>query len=126
MGKVSTSILLMILLLWVVFGILTAVLIPYFNWTYTNWLLTAPIFFSLFTVLNFKMVVLNPAVKVTALMASKTIRLLVTMAIILLYIVLVKENSILFVVTFGIYFVIDLIVETLIMVRMNRSKNASK
>lgn len=122
MGSPTKYIALTILFLWMLFGLFVAVVQNFFQQPYTNWLLAAPVFFSIFAAISFKKVVLNPAVKVTALMASKTIRLLLTMVVILLYIVLIKENSVVFVVNFGIFFVVYLVLETLIMVRTNRLK----
>lgn len=122
MQKSTNYTLLIVLFMWMIFGMFAVVALNFFKAAFTPWLLAAPVFFTLFALFTFKKVVLNPKVKVSALMASKTLRLLLSMVVILLYILLVKVNSIVFVITFGVYFILYLIVETLIMVRMNRKK----
>ena len=124
LGKASKYTLLTILLFWVIFDVLAYILLANAPLLFTPWLLAPPLFFSLFAAFSFKKVVLNPTVRVSALLFTKTARLLVTMALVLLYIVFVKDNSVVFVITFGAYFLLYLILETLIMVRMNRSKKA--
>jgi hypothetical protein len=122
MQKATNYTLLIVLFLWMVFGMFAVVVLNFFAAIFTPWLLAAPVFFTLFALFTVKRVVLNPKVKVSALMASKTLRLLGSMVVILLYILLVKVNSVAFVVTFGVYFILYLIIETLIMIRINRKK----
>jgi hypothetical protein len=122
MAKPNTYMLLVILFLWMVFGMFAIVLLNVFPGLFNPWLLIAPVFFSLFALFTIKRVALNTQVKISALMASKTLRLLLSMVVILLYILLIKVNSILFVVTFGSFFILYLVVETWIMVQMNKHK----
>jgi hypothetical protein len=122
MQKSTNYTLLIVLFMWMVFGMFAVVALNFFQAVFTPWLLAAPAFFSLFALFTFKKVVLNPQVKVSALMASKTLRLLLSMVVILLYILIIKVHSVVFVVTFGIYFVLYLLIETWIMVRLNRTK----
>jgi hypothetical protein len=65
-------------------------------------------------------VVLNPNVRIPVMLAVKTGKLLVTLFIVLLYILLVKVQTVTFLLAFGGYFLLYLALETLIMFRVNK------
>lgn len=108
------------LVLWALYGLLVFVLSVVKPDIYTPWLAFIPAFFTLLAILTFHNVVLNPNVKVPVMLAVKTGKILITLFIILLYILLVKVQTVTFLLTFGAYFIIYLTLETLIMVRVNK------
>jgi hypothetical protein len=108
------------LVLWALYGLLVFVLSVVKPEIYTSWLAFIPSFFTLVAAVTFHNVVLNPNVKVPVMLAVKTGKILITLFIILLYILLVKVQTVTFLLTFGAYFIIYLAMETLIMVRVNK------
>jgi hypothetical protein len=114
-----------VLVLWATYGLLVFVLSMIRPESNTPWLAFIPAFFTVLAALTFHNVVLNPEVKVPVMLAVKTGKLLLTLFIILLYILLVKVETVTFLLTFGAFFILYLIVETLIMVGVNK-KNKLK
>ena len=108
------------LLLWALYGVLAFVLNIVRPESNTSWLAFIPGFFTFMAALTFHHVVLNPTVKVPNMLAVKTGKLLLTLFIILLYILLVKVETVTFLLTFGAFFIIYLLIETLIMIRVNQ------
>lgn len=108
------------LLLWALYGILVFVLNIVRPESNTPWLAFIPTFFSILAALTFHNVVLNPNVKIPVMLAVKTGKILVTLFIVLLYIILVKVQTVTFLLSFGAIFLIYLALETLIMVRVNK------
>jgi hypothetical protein len=108
------------LLLWALYGVLAFVLNIVRIESNTPWLAFIPGFFTVLAALTFHNVVLNPNVKVPVMLAVKTGKLLLTLFIILLYILLVKVQTVTFLLSFGAFFIIYLALETLIMVRVNK------
>jgi uncharacterized membrane protein len=86
----------------------------------TPWLAFIPAFFTLIAALTFHNVVLNPNVSIPMMLAVKTGKILITLFIVLLYILLVKVETVTFLLTFGAFFIIYLAIETIIMVRVNK------
>ena len=113
------------LVLWALYGLLVFVLSVVKPEIYTPWLAFIPSFFTVLAVVTFHNVVLNPNVKVPVMLAVKTGKILITLFIILLYILLVKVQTVTFLLTFGAYFMVYLTLETWIMVRVNK-QNALK
>jgi len=111
------------LLLWALYGILAFVLNIVRPESNTPWLAFIPSFFTILAALTFHNVVLNPNVKVPVMLAVKTGKLLLTLFIILLYILLVKVQTVTFLLSFGAFFIIYLALETLIMVRVNKQNS---
>ncbi len=108
------------LLLWALYGGLAFVLSMVRPESNTPWLAFIPAFFTLMAALTFHHVVLNPNVKVPVMLAVKTGKLLLTLFLILLYILLVKVQTVTFLLAFGAFFIAYLTLETLIMVRVNK------
>ncbi|HET9571201.1 MAG TPA: hypothetical protein VFP20_07335 [Bacteroidales bacterium] len=108
------------LVLWALYGLLVFVLSVAKPEIYTPWLAFIPFFFTMLAAATFHHVVLNPNVKISVMLAVKTGKLLLTLFIILLYILLVKVQTVTFLLTFGAFFIIYLALETLIMVRVNK------
>ncbi len=108
------------LALWSLYGLLVFVLSVVKPEIYTPWLAFIPSFFTFIAVVTFHNVVLNPNVKVPMMLAVKTGKILITLFIILLYILLVKVQTVTFLLCFGAYFIVYLILETWIMVRVNK------
>lgn len=108
------------LLLWALYGVLAFVFNIVRPESNTPWLAFIPAFFTLIAALTFHNVVLNPNVRIPMMLAVKTGKILVTLFIILLYILLVKVETVTFLLTFGAYFIIYLAIETMIMVRVNK------
>lgn len=108
------------LLLWALYGVLAFVLNTVKPELNTPWLAFIPAFFTILAALTFHNVVLNPDVKIPVMLAVKTGKLLLTLFIVLLYILLVKVQTITFLLSFGAFFIIYLAIETLIMVRVNK------
>jgi hypothetical protein len=108
------------LVLWALYGLFVFVLSVVKPEIYTPWLAFIPSFFTVLAALTFHNVVLNPNVKVPVMLAVKTGKLLLTLFIILLYILLVKVQTVTFLLSFGAFFIIYLALETLIMVRVNK------
>lgn len=108
------------LLLWALYGVLAFVLNTVKPELNTPWLAFIPAFFTLLAALTYHNVVLNPNVKIPVMLAVKTGKLLLTLFIVLLYILLVKVQTITFLLSFGAFFIIYLALETLIMVRVNK------
>lgn len=108
------------LLLWALYGVLAFVLNTVRPESNTPWLAFIPAFFTLLAALTFHNVVLNPNVRIPVMLAVKTGKLLVTLFIVLLYILLVKVETVTFLLSFGAFFIIYLALETLIMVRVNK------
>lgn len=107
------------LLLWALYGVLAFVFNIVRPESNTPWLAFIPAFFTLIAALTFHNVVLNPNVRIPMMLAVKTGKILVTLFIVLLYILLVKVETVTFLLTFGAYFIIYLAIETMIMVRVN-------
>lgn len=107
------------LLLWALYGVLAFVLNIVRPESNTPWLAFIPAFFTLIAALTFHNVVLNPNVRIPMMLAVKTGKILVTLFIVLLYILLVKVETVTFLLTFGAFFIIYLAIETMIMVRVN-------
>lgn len=108
------------LLLWALYGVLAFVLNIVRPESNTPWLAFIPTFFTLIAALTFHNVVLNPNVRIPMMLAVKTGKILVTLFIVLLYILLVKVETVTFLLTFGAFFIIYLAIETMIMVRVNK------
>lgn len=108
------------LALWSLYGLLVFVLSVVKPEIYTPWLAFIPSFFTFIAAVTFHNVVLNPNVKVPMMLAVKTGKILITLFIILLYILLVKVQTVTFLLCFGAYFIVYLILETWIMVRVNK------
>ncbi len=111
------------LVLWALYGLLVFVLSVVKPEIYTPWLAFIPSFFTFLAVVTYHNVVLNPNVKVPVMLAVKTGKILITLFIILLYILLVKVQTVVFLLAFGAYFIVYLILETLIMVRVNKQNS---
>lgn len=111
------------LVLWALYGLLVFGLSLVKPEIYTPWLAFIPSFFTLLAALTFHHVVLNPDVKVTVMLAVKTGKILITLFIILLYILLVKVQTVTFLLTFGAFFLVYLILETMIMMRVNKQNS---
>lgn len=106
--------------LWAIYGLLVFVLNltkPEFN---TPWLALAPALFTVVAAVTFHNIVLNPEVKVPLLLAAKTGKLILSLFVILLYLLLIRVQTVAFLLTFGGYFLLYLILETLIMLRVNK------
>jgi hypothetical protein len=114
-----------VLFLWALYGGLVFVLETVSPLLNTPWLAAIPAFFSLIAALTFHNVVLNPNVKVPVMLAVKTGKLLLTLFVILLYILLVKQQTVVFLLTFGAYFLLYLVLETWIMIRVNKKNKSS-
>lgn len=108
------------LLLWALYGVLAFVLNTVEPERNTPWLAFIPAFFTILAALTYHNVVLNPNVRIPVMLAVKTGKLLVTLFIVLLYILLVKVQTVTFLLSFGAFFLIYLGVETIIMVRVNK------
>lgn len=108
------------LVLWALYGVLVFVISVVKPEIYTPWLAFIPAFFTIVAALTFHNVVLNPNVKIPVMLAVKTGKLLLTLFIVLLYILLVKVQTVTFLLSFGAYFILYLTLETLIMVRVNK------
>lgn len=108
------------LLLWALYGVLAFVLNTVKPERNTPWLAFIPAFFTLLAALTYHNVVLNPNVRIPVMLAVKTGKLLVSLFIVLLYILLVKVETVTFLLSFGAIFIIYLALETLIMVRVNK------
>lgn len=111
------------LVLWALYGLLLFVVSVVKPVLYTPWLAFIPGFFTVLAALTFHNVVLNPNVKVPVMLAVKTGKILITLFIILLYILLVKVQTVTFLLCFGAYFITYLILETMIMVRVNKQNS---
>jgi len=108
------------LLLWALYGVLAFVFNIVRPESNTPWLAFIPSFFTLIAALTFHNVVLNPNVRIPMMLAVKTGKILITLFIVLLYILLVKVETVTFLLTFGAFFIIYLAIETFIMVRVNK------
>lgn len=111
------------LVLWALYGLLVFGLSVVKPEIYTPWLAFIPSFFTFLAAVTYHNVVLNPNVKVSVMLAVKTGKILITLFIILLYILLVKVQMVTFLLCFGSYFIVYLILETLIMVRVNKQNS---
>lgn len=111
------------LALWSLYGLLVFVLSVVKPEIYTPWLAFIPCFFTILAAVTYHNVVLNPNVKVPVMLAVKTGKLLITLFIILLYILLVKVQTVTFLLTFGAYFIVYLAIETIIMVRVSKQNS---
>lgn len=114
----------MVLLLWMVFGVFAIVAMNFSQTAFTPWLAVIPAFFSLFAFATFKRVTLNPQVKLSVIMATKMLRLLLSLVCIFLYVFIVADNILVFVVSFGAFFLLYLGVETWIMVQLNKKSKS--
>ena len=90
-------------------------------------LLTAiPLYFLLIGFLSIRFVYTKPSVSITKLMGLKTLKILVSMIVILLYVVLIKEQSVSFLFSFLYYFLTYLVFETWMMYAINKKKSTKK
>jgi len=90
-------------------------------------LLTAiPLYFILIGFLSIRFVYTKPSVSITKLMGVKTLKILVSMIVILLYVVLIKEQSVSFLFSFLYYFLTYLVFETWMMYAINKKKSTKK
>jgi hypothetical protein len=108
------------LFLWALYGVLAFVLNTVEPALNTPWLAFIPAFFTVLATLTFHNVVLNPNVRIPVMLAVKTGKLLITLFIVLLYILLVKVQTVTFLLSFGGFFLLYLALETLIMFQVNK------
>lgn len=90
------------------------------------YLIAIPLFFILVGYLSIRFVYTKPAVSITMWMGVKTLKILISLIIILLYIILVKEQSISFLFSYLYYFLTYLVFETWMMYAINKKKSTKK
>jgi hypothetical protein len=90
------------------------------------YLIAIPLFFILIGYLSIRFVYTKPAVSITMWMGVKTLKILISLIIILLYIILVKEQSISFLFSYLYYFLTYLVFETWMMYAINKKKSTKK
>ena len=86
-------------------------------------LIAIPLFFILIGFISIRYIYLKPDVSVAMLMGVKTVKILISMAIILLYVTLVKEQSVSFLFSYLYYFITYLAFETWMLYAINKKKS---
>jgi len=86
-------------------------------------LIAIPLFFILIGFISIRYIYLKPDVSVAMLMGVKTVKILISMAIILLYVTLVKEQSVSFLFSYLYYFSTYLAFETWMLYAINKKKS---
>lgn len=89
-------------------------------------LIAIPLFFVLIGFLSIRFVYTKPSASITMLMALKTVKILISLIIILLYVVLIKEQTVSFLFSFLFYFLTYLAFETWMMYAINKKKSTKK
>jgi hypothetical protein len=89
-------------------------------------LITIPLFFILIGFLSIRFIYSKPSIPIMLMMGVKTLKILVSLIVILLYVVLIKEQSVSFLFSFLYYFISYLAFETWMMYMINKKKSTIK
>jgi len=89
-------------------------------------LIAIPLFFILTGFFSIRFVYTDPSVSVAKLMGLKTLKILISIVIILLYVILIKEQSASFLFSFLYYFLTYLAFETWMIYAINKKKSTKK
>jgi hypothetical protein len=116
--------LLAFLVLWVPFFFGSKMLKVSHPELYTPWLASVPSFYSVLAVASFPRIVLNPNVSVALLMAFKTLKLLLTLGLVLIFVVAFRQNADALVIATGGYFLVYLVMETWIMINHTNKRQS--
>lgn len=109
-----------------VFGTEFSILKFCFPGFYFPLLAAIPLFFILFGSLAFHFVYLKPSPSIMHLMGVKVVKILISLILILLYVLLIKENSVSFLISFLLYFLVYLIFETILLNKFNKNNYNKK
>jgi hypothetical protein len=104
----------------IVFGIEFSILKSCFPEYYFPLLVAIPLFFILFGSLAIHYVYLKPSPSINLLMGTKVLKMLISLALILLYVCFVKENSVCFLFSYLLYFLVYLVFETALLKKFNK------
>jgi len=85
-----------------------------------------PFFFVVFGWLALRFAYLKPSVSIGLLMGIKSSKIILSIILILLYVLLVKDHSVSFLVSFSLYFLTYLIFETWMLYSVNKKKSIKK
>lgn len=85
-----------------------------------------PLFFALIGFLSIRFVYLKPSPSVAMMMGLKTLKILVSLILILIYILVIKDHNISFLFSFLYYFLAYLIFETWMIFAINKKKSTKK
>lgn len=89
-------------------------------------LIAIPLFFILIGYLSIRFVYSKPTVSIAMWMGVKTFKILLSLIIILLYVVLIKEQSVSFLFSYLYYFLTYLAFEIWMMYAINKKKSTKK
>jgi len=89
-------------------------------------LIAIPLLFILIGFFSIRFVYTRPNVSVAKLMGVKAIKFMISLIVILLYIFVVKEQSVSFLFSFLYYFLTYLVFETLMMYAINKKQSTKK
>lgn len=89
-------------------------------------LVTIPLFFIIFGSLALHFVYLKPSPSILILMGVKVVKILISLILILLYVFLIKENAVSFLISFLLYFLVYLIFETILLNKFNKKNYVKK
>jgi hypothetical protein len=85
-----------------------------------------PLFFIVFGWLALRFAYLKPSVSIGLLMGIKSSKIILSIILILLYVLLVKDHSVSFLVSFSLYFLTYLTFETWMLYSVNKKKSIKK
>jgi len=89
-------------------------------------LIAIPLFFTLFGSLAIHFVYLKPSPSIAIIMGMKMFKILISMMLIILYVILIKDNAASFLFSFLLYFTTYLSFETWMLYSINKKKSAKK
>lgn len=92
----------------------------------TPMLVAIPLYFILIGFLSIRLVYSKPSPSIAKLMAVKTLKILVSLTVILLYVVVIKDQSVSFLFSFLYYFLSYLFYETWMIYAINQKKSTKK
>lgn len=110
----------------IVFGSEFSILKLCFPEYYFPLLVAIPLFFILFGSLVLHFVYLKPSPSIIILMGAKVVKILISLVLIILYVFLIKENSVSFLISFLLYFLVYLIFETILLNKFNKKNYIKK
>ena len=89
-------------------------------------LATIPLFFTLFGYFAIRFVYLKPRSSIAVVMGVKMLKILISLILILLYVSLIKENSVAFLFSYLLYFFAYLAFETWMLYSINKKKSTKR
>lgn len=93
---------------------------------FTPYIIVIPMFFILVGFISIRFVYIKPDVSITLLLGLKTVKILISLTIVLVYILIVREHSVSFLFSFLYYALAYIIFETIVVYTVNKKKKQNE